>query len=144
MTEDTNTNTNTNTNTTTTEDKKSKTPRARWTEAMQLRLSANKVEGSAPLVLLTGLVACNIAHSSIDSVIRAPAGTMLAYLKTGAPVAYEVQTETGTYPVEFGDAYADAIIDKLVALKNAGAFTPRGLDLEAVLSVLLGTDGLTR
>ena len=42
------------------------------------------------------------------------------------------------------DAAADRLIDDLVALKLADAFTPRGLDLAAVLSVLLNKGQLSR
>lgn len=130
--------------TTTTTDTPAKQPRAKWTDAMVLRLMANKPEGSAPQVLLTGLVACNIAHKTIDNALRAPEGTTLAYLKSGTAVDYEVQCDEGALPALLDDDAADAIINKLVMLKTAGAFTPRGLDLEAVLAVLLGTDALRR
>ena len=118
-----------------TPDPKVKIPRARWSDAQIVRLSSNKPEDSAALWLLNGLVACNIAHGTIDEVIGAPAGTVMQYLKSNAPV--EFPGAEPELPRQLNDALAERIIDKLVALKLADAFTPRGLDLAAVLKVLL-------
>lgn len=137
--------TETTTPTTPETDAQIKQPRARWSEAMVLRLTANKAEGSAALVLLTGLVSCNIAHKTIDNALHAPEGTVLAYLKAGAAQHWVTKNADGA-EVEhvLDDAAADRLIDDLVALKLADAFTPRGLDLAAVLSVLLNKGQLSR
>ena len=122
-----------------TPDPKVKIPRARWSDAQIVRLSSNKPEDSAALWLLNGLVACNIAHGTIDEVIGAPAGTVMQYLKTNAPAGYNLTDADGNVtPVLMDDERAERLIDKLLDLKLAGAFTPRGLDLAAVLKAMLG------
>ena len=102
-----------------------KQPRARWSEAQIVRLSANKDENSAALCLLKALVALNIAHGTVDAVFGAPAGTTMKFLRTDAD-----QPGLSTADV-------DHLLVLLVALHGEGALKPRGLDLALTLRVMV-------
>lgn len=115
-----------------------KTTRARWSDAQCAAIMAHRDPDSAVVMLLKALRACNIPHKTIDTTLGAPAGTTMKFLRTARPQAYIVD---GAEKV-FDDATADSVVENLAMLKLGGAFTARGLDLAAVLKLMLDK-GLT-
>lgn len=115
-----------------------KSSRARWSDAQCAAIMARRDPDSSVVILLKALRACNIAHKTIDITLGAPAGTTMKYLRTARPQAYTVD---GVEKL-LDDAAADAVVENLAMLKLSGAFTARGLDLSAVLRLMLDK-GLT-
>lgn len=121
-----------------------KVPRARWSEAQVAAICAKHGEDSGPGWLARALAGCNIPHKVADAALLAPEGTVLTYLKTGDTIHYTAQAGGVDTPAKLD---ADVAVDVAVAcgrLKRAGAFGPKGLEVGAVLQVLLNNDPASR
>lgn len=127
-------------NTTTPTAEKKKVSRARWNDAQVAAICAKHGEDSGPGWLARALAGCNIPHKTVDAALLAPEGTVMTFLKNGAAVHYTV----GDAPAKLDTDVALEVAVACGRLKQADAFTAKGLDVGAVLQVLLNNDPASR
>lgn len=98
-----------------------------YSEAFILRCQYGKAKDSVSLLLLRALIATRTSRSAAAVALNVGEDAIVGYLTTGEA------TE------DVNDDTAITLVEALAALKVNGAFTPKGLNLGAVLQTMCAT-----